>query len=167
MPLIDPKFVRRPLPFLPQPLLGGLAVLLVLNFLNMLEHTALVAALGASTFIAYTRPCSRDATARHLIGGYIVGILCGSLCYSISRTPAVYHFLGDLHNARIIFGAVAVTLAIFFMVVTDAEHAPATAVALGFCLEKWYLQNVLFILAGIVVIYTVKRLMARTLFDLT
>lgn len=59
--------------------LAGLVVLVLLLVLDAVTQTVLIAALGASTFIAFAVPRSKHSGPRHMIGGYAVGIFAGSL----------------------------------------------------------------------------------------
>jgi CBS-domain-containing membrane protein len=59
--------------------LAGGVVLILLLILDAVTQTVLIAALGASTFIAFAVPRSLHSDPRHLIGGYLVGIVVGSL----------------------------------------------------------------------------------------
>ena len=67
---------------------------------------------------------------------------------------------------RILFGAVAVGLAMFVMVTTDAEHPPGAAVALGFVLSDWDMSTVAIVMAGIIAISVIKELVRDLLMDL-
>jgi CBS-domain-containing membrane protein len=66
----------------------------------------------------------------------------------------------------IIFGALAISLAMFMMVVTRTEHPPAAALALGLVLNEWNLVTLAVVLTGVVVLSVVKRLVLPVLMDL-
>ena len=165
--ILDRKLAKEPLHFVLQPLLGGIAVLMILAFRGMLEYPVFAASLGASAFVAYTTPLADTSRPRNMIGGYVIGVICGSLCFVLAHSEAAIRLLRSPQNAEVIMGSLAVALAIFLMVATDTEHAPATGIALGFCLDTWDYGNVLFILGGIVVMSLVKRLLRPLLRDLT
>ena len=112
-------------------------VLIILLFPNILFHTAILGALGASAFIVFTMPETRSARPRFLIGGYVVGIAVGCFCHMLSRSPWLLPLFLYPERARIVLGALSVGLAIFFMVITDTEHPPAAGVALGLVLNPW------------------------------
>ena len=59
--------------------LAGFVVFILLLVLDAVTQTVLIAALGASAFIAFAVPRSLHSGPRHMIGGYVVGILAGSL----------------------------------------------------------------------------------------
>ena len=50
--------------------LAGFVVLILLLVLDAVTQTVLIAALGASAFIAFAVPRSLHSGARHMIGGY-------------------------------------------------------------------------------------------------
>ena len=57
--------------------LATIVVLVLLMLLDAVTQTVLIAALGATTFIAFAVPRSPHAGPRHLIGGYVVGMTAG------------------------------------------------------------------------------------------
>ena len=59
--------------------LAGVVVLILLLVLDAFTQTVLIAALGASTFIAFAVPRSLHSDPRHMIGGCLVGIVVGCL----------------------------------------------------------------------------------------
>ena len=55
--------------------LAGFVVFILLLVLDTVTQTVLIAALGASAFIAFAVPRSLHSGPRHMIGGYVVGIV--------------------------------------------------------------------------------------------
>ncbi len=104
-----------------QSLLATLAMSIVLLFLT-LEHAVVVASIGATSFIVFTMPKRITAQPRNLIGGYLVGLIVGSLCALIPQPLFLY---------SVLVSSLAVGISIFIMVVTDTEHAPASGIALS------------------------------------
>jgi len=151
--------------YLLQCTLAGVVVFLLLLLLDAVTQTVLIAALGSSTFIAFALPRSLHSGPRHMIGGYIAGILSGCLM-AILNTAVDLADLMPAHAAIIVFGAVATALAMFIMVVTKTEHPPAAALALGLVLNEWNLLTLLVILAGIVSLSMLKRLVLPVLMDM-
>lgn len=144
--------------------LAGLVVLLLLLILDSVTQTVLIAALGASAFIAFAVPRSLHSGPRSMIGGYVVGIISGSamaMLSSLVNIPAV-----PVHAVTIVFGALAISLAMFLMVVTRTEHPPAAALALGLVLNEWNLLTLVVVLAGVIILSIVKRLVLPVLLDL-
>lgn len=66
----------------------------------------------------------------------------------------------------IIFGAIAISLAMFTMVVTRTGHPPAAALALGLVLNEWSLLTLVVVLSGIVGLSIIKQLVLPALLDL-
>lgn len=145
--------------------LAGIVVLVLLLILDAVTQTVLIAALGASAFIAFAVPRSPHSGPRHMIGGYLVGIVCGSLMGTLSHLFA----LSDpivAHAIIVLFGAMATSLAMLIMVITRTEHPPAAALALGLVLNEWDILTLLVVIGGIVALSIIKRLILPMLMDL-
>lgn len=141
-------------------------ILGIFFLLDVLLRSTLVSSLGASTFIAFAMPHSRRARSRSLVGGYLVGTLCGTLC-SLAADCALAASTGLTPRTRlIIFGALAIGLAIFTMVSTNTEHPPAAGLALGFVADPWTERTVLFVLTAISLLALARHLLRDTLVDL-
>ena len=137
----------------------------MLLVLDGVTQTVLIASLGASAFIAFAVPLSLHSSPRHMIGGYIVGILAGgSMSYLYSSVDVSNLFIENA--AMIVFGALATSLAMFVMVVTKTEHPPAAALALGLVLNEWDMLTLGVVLAGIIGLSIVKRMVLPLLMDL-
>lgn len=145
--------------------LAAVVVLVLLLVLDAVTQTVLIAALGASTFIAFAVPRSLHSSPRCLIGGYLVGILAGSLMATLNL---VFTFpeLVFAHASMVVFGALATGLAMFAMVVTKTEHPPAAALALGLVLNEWDLLTLVVVIAGVIVLSIFKQLVLPILMDL-
>ena len=87
MRLLDEKFLKNKWSYIFQPLLAAGAIFLILLELDAISDAAIVASLGASSFIVFTMPDIESSKVRCLVGGYIVGIIAGCLCYSLSLLP--------------------------------------------------------------------------------
>ena len=144
--------------------LAGLVVLVLLLVLDAVTQTVLIAALGASAFIAFAVPRSLHSGPRSLIGGYVVGILVGALMGALNTMIEVS--AGFDHAIMIFCGAIAISLAMFTMVVTRTEHPPAAALALGLVLNEWTLLTLIVVLLGVIALSVVKQLVLPALLDL-
>ena len=60
----------------------------------------------------------------------------------------------------------ATGLAFFLMVLTDTEHPPAAALALGYVLNEWQLDTVVVVLGGVTALAVVTQLFRARLMDL-
>jgi CBS-domain-containing membrane protein len=69
--------------------LATMVVLILLVALDAVTQTVLIAALGASTFIAFAVPRSVVSNPRCLIGGYLVGIFAGSILSSLNTSIGI------------------------------------------------------------------------------
>ncbi len=145
--------------------LAAAVVLLLLLVLDAVTQTVLIAALGASVFIAFAVPRSLHSSPRCLIGGYLTGILAGSLMATLNIAFA-FSDVVTAHASMIVFGALATGLAMFLMVVTKTEHPPAAALALGLVLNEWTLLTLVVVIVGVVALSICKQLVLPILMDL-
>ena len=109
-----------------QSLLATASLFCVLIFLEQGDKV-IVASLGATAFVVFALPNNLTAQPRNVIGGHVVGLLCGFVGYWLLHLlPNPDQFIAEagIH-------AFAVGLAMFIMVVIDTEHPPAAGTALG------------------------------------
>lgn len=145
--------------------LAGLGVLLLLLVLDAVTQTVLIASLGASAFIAFAVPRSLHSDPRHMVGGYVVGILSG---VAMASVYALFTLQGSWDQAiMIVFGALAISMAMFIMVVTRTEHPPAAALALGLVLNEWDLLTLVVVLVGVIGLSIIKQIVTPVLMDLS
>ena len=162
--LFDPGFRKNRSRYIIQCLVATLVICLVLLALDTVTQTVLISALGASTFICFTMPHVKSSEPRYLVGGYIIGTCIGGFI-SLASDHAVFELVSP-QFIPIIFGAVATGLAIFVMVLTDTEHPPAAALALGYVLNEWDVLTVFVILTGIISISIFKEIFRRFMINL-
>ncbi|MCK4850215.1 MAG: HPP family protein [Phycisphaerae bacterium] len=162
----DRRFSKNKLRYLLQCILATASAMLVLMLLNTIVNKVVIASLGASCFIAFCVPHHRASSPRFLIGGYIVGIAAGTLCYWLAKVPwpDSVNFLQS--HSDVIFGGLAIGLAMFGMVVTNTEHPPAASLALGLVLSEWHLVTVAVALLEIVMLCILKKLLKPILINL-
>jgi len=163
--LVDSKFRHNKLQYVLQTLLAVITIMVVLLALDSVQQTVLIASLGASTFIAFAMPRSYPSRPRYMIGGYCVGTVVGCLLSLLSIGLADQVGL-DRRTTQIVCGAVATGLAFFLMVLTDTEHPPAAALALGYVLNEWQLDTVVVVLGGVTALAVVTQLFRARLMDL-
>jgi CBS-domain-containing membrane protein len=82
---------------------------------------------------------------RRLIGGYAVGLIVGFIFYIISASELGRNSIGNTTTSFILFGSIAVGVAIFIMSVTNTEHPPSAGIALGLVIYKWDYVTIIFI----------------------
>ena len=163
MRIIDEKFAQNKLRYVSQCLLAVFVLGLILQFLDIENNSAVVAALGASSFIVFTMSEAKVAHPRFLIGGYIIGIIVGTAFnFLLQRlvtlnTGLPYDFLLPT------IASVAVGVAIFAMVVLDFEHPPGAGVALGMVINEWNINSVIAVMIGISLLAILKTMLRPVL----
>ena len=166
MKIFDDKVQNNLLRYVFQCFLATITISAVLLFLNIITETAIIAALGASTFIVFTMPNSYSSDPRRLIGGYFVGISIG-MFFSLLLEINIYIINFSNHiNQLVLFGAMSVGISIFIMAITNTEHAPAAGISLGLVINPWGLETIIFIIGAIVWLYIIKRILQPYLIDL-
>lgn len=144
-----------------QSLLATISVFCVLLFLEHGEEV-IIASLGASAFIVFALPDSFSAQPRNVLGGHIVGMICGCIGYwllTLLPNPDQFVTESGIH-------AFAVGLSIFIMVVTDTEHPPAAGTALGIAVEGISQRVILSVLFFSIVFTFIRLLLKKHLRDL-
>jgi len=164
MYLIDKAFIRDPKHYLLQSLLAA-AVIMVIFYFEALPHIVIAISLGGSAFVVFTMP-SR-ATTRKLVGGHVVGLLCGSIFYFIFCTGPLAELATDGRFMTILAYALAVGSCIFLMTITNTEHTPAVSTALGIVAGGWSYQIVLSVLLCAISLAIIRWLLHRRLRELT
>jgi CBS-domain-containing membrane protein len=166
MQIFDSAFKRNPRPYLVQSLLALLFAAVILFFVESVTHAAIVAALGSSTFIVFATPGARIAGTRELIGGHAVGVGVGAVChFGILR--GAFGAVADTSDIVIwVAGAVAIGLSVLLMTVTDTEHPPAAATALGIAIHGWSVATVVFVMAFAICLAIVRKILGSRLVDL-
>jgi CBS-domain-containing membrane protein len=164
--LIDKSFLRSPKSFIIQSLLAVVILAIILYFVETLTHAAIVAALGSSAFVVFAMPQSVAAQPRRLIGGHVVGILSGTLCYFVFLGGPLGEIITGWEFTTLFVYALAVGLSIFLMAITNTEHPPAAGTALGIAAHTWSYQIVLFILLSVIILAVIRAIMKSRLKDL-
>jgi CBS domain-containing membrane protein len=144
-----------------QSLLATVSLFCVLIFLEQGEQV-IVASLGATAFVVFALPNKFTAYPRNVIGGHIVGLVCGFLGYWLLHLlPNPDQFIAEagVH-------AVAVGLAMFIMVATDTEHPPAAGTALGAAMAGPGERLIISVLFFSIVFSVIRLLAGKHLRDL-
>ena len=158
--IIDESFLKSPKTYILQSLFAVAALAIILYFVEVLTHAAVVAALGSSAFIVFAMPHSVTAQSRKLIGGHIIGLLCGIICYFVFLTGPVGELSENAEFIRWVAAAVAVGLSIFLMTIFNAEHPPASGTALGIVAHALSYQVIVFIVLAAIGL-AITRLLLR------
>lgn len=136
--------------------IATVAMFLVSLALTM-EHAVIVSSIASTAFIVFTMPKSITAAPRRVIGGHIVGLLCGG---------AVSSTLHLLHLSPLFACSFSVGLAIFVMVVTDTEHPPAAGTALGVVLSGLTFKILISVISSVIILAAIRRILQPFLKDL-
>ena len=147
-----------------QCFLGGLSVAAALVFFDVVSQPVIIASFGASAFIAFAAPSREYANARHMIGGYVIGVAIGCLVHMLIFVPAESYII--LKGIHIFAAALAVMISMFIMTITNMEHPPAASIALGFVVNDWTYKTVIFVLIGITIITLIKYAFRNHMTDL-
>ncbi len=166
MRFLDPGFIKRPRNYLVQSLLAAAVVFVLLLFVETVTHAAIIAALGSSTFIVLATPHSITATPRRLLGGHALGLAVGTVCYFALLNGVFASWASRSEVASWVVGALAVGLALLLMTITNTEHPPAAATALGMVTHAWTGEAALFIVLFAVALALIRWLLRRYLLDL-
>jgi len=167
MRIFDRKFRNNKLRYVLQCFLATVSVSVVLLLLNAIANPAIIAALGASSFIAFAMPRARVSRPRYLVGGYLIGMGSGTACYYMCAWTGFGMGALAAEYAHIVAAALAVGIAIFLMAVTNTEHPPASGVALGLALsEKLHFLTLIVLLVGIVALCAIKTLIKPFIINL-
>ena len=162
--VIDPKLRRSFKNYLLQSMIATGICCIMLISLGVIPE-AIVASLGASTFIVFVAPDTRSAKPRGLLGGQLIGTGAGLICW----LPLEWGLLTNTVSPRIeiaIFGSIAVGLAIFLMVIIDMEHPPAAGTALSLVMAKWTIYTIAFIGAASLFLSLVRWALGKRLKNL-
>jgi len=167
MQIFDRKLKKYFTNYILQSLLATITLIIILYFENLFTSAAVIASLGSTTFIIFAMPKYATAQPRRVIGGHIIGIVSGVLCFYIASLiqNREYFFLTQ-NIIKILIPSLSVGLSIFFMVITNTEHPPAAGTALGIVVQGWSYSTILVILITISLLSLTKYLLKPWLKDL-
>ncbi len=161
MEIFDKKFKKNMKYYLLQSFFATLCTFVILIALGTIAPAVIVASIGSSIFILFAMPHSKTIRKRTIMGGYIVGILCGVLMsLFINRMNFLSGLVGGF-PAKVIFTSLGVGLSIFLMVIFNFEHPPATGIALGLAIQPFNEWTILFILASGLILSGVKNVFGK------
>lgn len=167
MQILDIKLKKYFSHYIFQSLLATITLTIILYFENIFTRTAIIASLGATTFIIFAMPKYATAQPRKVMGGHIVGIMVGIFCFYISSLTQNIESLSLSQSAlKIFIPSLSVGLSIFIMAITNTEHPPAAGTALGIVVQGWSYPTILVILITISLLSLTKYLLKPWLKDL-
>lgn len=162
MKILDEKFRKNLTGDILQCALATITVFIVLMVLDVMTNPVIIAALGSSAFIAFTMPEAHVSK----IGGYIVGVVAGCICHYLSLWSLMTWVTFIHESSHVVFGAMAVGLAIFVMVITGTAHPPAAGLALGLILNEWSTLTIVLVFVGIISLSVIKSVLKPVLKNL-
>lgn len=125
--------------------LAGGTTYLILLVLSV-ETAVVIAALGASAFIVFTRPLDVTARPQNVIGGHLISFATGALC---AMLPEAIPLL------VLAWYALAVGIAIMLMLTLYLNHPPAAATALGVAMRGYSIELLIGVLTFVFVLAVV------------
>ena len=162
----DRKFKVHPLNYVFQCAIATAYIIVILVALDLITQTAIIATLGASTFIIFVRPHSYSARVRVMLGGYIIAIVV-RIAMGILANLSVMETVFFTHKVQFIFfSAAAIGIVLPTMALTNTEHPPAAAMALGLVLNDWNIVILLFIICCVLLLGVVKKGFSPFMIDL-
>jgi len=139
-----------------QSLLATISIFIVLLFLS-LQHAVVIASIGATTFIIFTMPNSIAAKPKNVIGGHLIGFVCGAISTLMPHTSFLI---------TITIYSLAVGLSILIMVIMDLIHPPASGTALGTAITGFTYEALIAIIISTTLLSAIKHILKPYLKDL-
>ena len=135
-----------------QSLLAALAIFVIVLTVGE-NKVVVIASMAATAFICFAMPTSVSAQTRNVIGGHLVGLICGAL-FAVTVLPYYAEF------------PLAVGLAILLMVTFDVEHAPAAGTALAVTINEVTLTVAATVIISAIILTQCRYYMRNILKDL-
>jgi len=159
--ILDEKFRRNKSRYIFQTLLMGLSVMGILFLLDTISEAAVIASFGASSFIVFTIPHKKASRPKYIIGGNAFGVLTAFFLH-------IFSLITGLNGSKyeIIYGATAVGLAMFLMIMTDTEHPPGAGLAFGLSLDGFDVRTAIITLLALILLSVIKKVLKPLLIDL-
>lgn len=155
---MDNNFKKHRTKYILQSLMAFSVIFIMTLFIDIVVETTVMASLGATVFIVFTMPHTTRSKVRYIVGGYTIGFIVGFLCPKLLMTDSVY-----INSFEV---ALAVGIAIFLMVITNTEHPPAAAAAMGVAVDGIDLQTAVAFFICILFVLGVKFVMRKWLINL-
>ncbi len=131
----------------------AMLVIFVIVFAFGKEKVVIIASMGATAFICFAMPTSVSAQTKHVIGGHLVGLVCGAL-FALADQPYYVEY------------PLVVGLVIFLMVALDVKHPPAAGTALAVTINEITLNGAVVVVISIIVLTQCRYYVRNILKDL-
>jgi CBS-domain-containing membrane protein len=133
------------------------AVIFIVFWILTAKDAVIVTSLGATAFIIFAAPSSPAAQPKRVIGGEIVGCLCGAIGVLL---------LNNWSISPTIIDSLVIGLSIFVMVATDLYQPPAAGTALGIALTGSPLKVLITVGGSVIFLTAIRHFLKRYLRDL-
>ena len=163
----DPGFAGAPLRFAVQAVLATVVMLAILTFVNSLSTAAIAAGLASSVVGIFINPSNRTSRIRSVVGGHGVALVLGSIFTLILYLDPVETYLVDMEHLRNLSYAFTVGVAVLLMAITNTEHPPAAATAIGMASREFDIFVFFSIIGAVFVLAVIKLALRPHLRDLT
>lgn len=150
-----------------------LMLLIILSMGSMIRSSALdvigTSSLAASLFTLFAAPDAKMAYARHMIGGYAIGIFVGIvLCYlrTIVAGDGIGETIGHYSYSMAIFASLSAALTMFGMVKWNVAHPPAMGFSFGLIVEDWHWQTLILLMFVVTLLSLLRWILTPFLYRL-
>lgn len=149
-----------------QTLITFFIMLFVFLIFQVKLGNVFTASVASSTFAIFCLPATITASTRNVLGGYIVGIVMGLICYLFHHNY-LYQFQQIPDQVLMdIEVAMAVGLCVFSMALFEVEHPPAVGITVGIILLNWTVNSVLITFALICGMLVMRLIFERFIVDI-
>jgi CBS domain-containing membrane protein len=161
----DKEFKQHKLQYVLQCTLAIIAIFAALMTLNLVYSDLVIASIASTTFVVFTMPHKVRSKSRYVIGGYFIGFIVGMLSYLLAHFfmgyfPIIQNYYDEL------FGAIAVGGSIFFMVIFNLEHPPASAVSLAMVINHWNRWTIFVTVVSLIFVLGLRYILRNKLINL-
>lgn len=164
--------------FFMQLLAAVLYVLVVLITLDIISESPVMWAVGSSSlassaYLIFATPSSHSASAKRLVGAYIIALICGMVVRHLNIWLLQQHdgvlLLGLTHDPHMYWlsASVSVGISMFLMLLFSLEHPPAAGMAMLLVIEQRSYVSILTIFCLVLLLAVLKLFMRRYLQDMT
>jgi len=166
MTALDRKFKAHKARYVLQSVLAGFPVFVMILILDPQRNAAVIAAVGASSFIAFTMPGKQVSRVRFLLGGHLVAGVIAMSCDYLAENPSIAAHLTLFGHPETVFALASVILTVLAMTITNTEHPPAVSLAFGLVFQEGDPATFLIAIGCIAAVVVVSRLLRRFLISL-
>lgn len=142
-----------------------LIIYFALTALSLVSNLIVIASIASTAFTIFASPHHFSAQPRYIFGSYFIGLAVGALCYYLMIFCIQKVAIFPSHYDEI-FGALSVGISLFFMVIFDFKHPPASAASLALVLYDWNSWTIVITFLALIILSTSRHLLRRHLIQL-